>query len=113
MKRGPGKAQQFLRENPDAVACISWTVAGEFAEGFGDIRAPACTAMLDQFEVLPMDEATAGQYAKITANLRRTNLLIGANDLWIAAAARAHGLDLVTNNASHFARVPELGMRGY
>lgn len=113
MKRGPGKAQAFLREYPDVVACISWTVAGEFAEGFGDIGASACAAMLGRFEILPMDEATAGQYARITAKLRRENALIGTNDLWIAAAGLAHGLELVTNNTAHFGRVAGLAVRGY
>lgn len=113
MKRGAGKAQAFLRENPEALACIPWTVAGEFAEGFADIQDPACAAMLDRFEMVPMDEATAGQYARITAKLRRENQLIGTNDLWIAAAALAHGLELVTNNSAHFGRVTGLSVRGY
>ncbi len=113
MKRGAGKAQTFLHENQEALACIPWTVAGEFAEGFEDIRDSACAAMLGRFEILPMDEATAGQYARITAKLRRANQLIGTNDLWIAAAAVAHGLELVTNNTAHFARVAGLSLRGY
>ena len=71
MKRGAGRAHAFLHENQESVACISWTVAGEFAEGFADIRGPACAAMLGRFEILPMDEAAAGQYALITAKLRR------------------------------------------
>jgi predicted nucleic acid-binding protein len=113
MKRGAGKAHAFLRENADAVALISWTVAGEFAEGFMDICDPACAAMLHRFEILPMDEATAGQYARITSKLRRDSQLIGTNDLWIAAAALANGLELVTNNTAHFGRVAGLSMRSY
>ena len=112
-KRGAGKAQAFLRENKEALACISWIVAGEFAEGFTDIREPACAAMLDRFSILEMDEATAGQYAKITGKLRRENQLIGTNDLWIAAAAMAHGLELITNNTAHFGRVTGLSVRSY
>ena len=113
MKRGAGRAHAFLRENQQAIACIPWTVAGEFAEGFGDIHEPACAALLARFEILPMDEATAGQYARITAKLRREQQLIGTNDLWIAAAALAHGLELVTNNTAHFLRVTGLPVCGY
>jgi len=113
MKRGAGKAYAFLRGNTDFIACISWTVAGEFAEGFRDMCDPARAAMLDRFEILPMDEATAGQYARITSKLRRESQLIGTNDLWIAAAALANGLELVTNNAAHFGRVAGLSMRSY
>ena len=69
--------------------------------------------MLGRFEMVPMDEGTAGQYARITAKLRHENQLIGTNDLWIAAAAVAHGLELVTNNTAHFGRVPGLSVRGY
>lgn len=113
MKRGAGKAHAFLSENADAIACISWTVAGEFAEGFEDVRDPACVAMLERFEILCMDEGTAGQYARITARLRQENQLIGTNDLWIAAAAVAHGLEVVTINVAHFGRVSGLAVRGY
>lgn len=113
MKRGSGKAHAFLGENTNAVACISWVVAGEFAEGFGEIRDPACAAMLGRFEMIPMDEPTAGQYAKITAKLRSERQLIGTNDLWIAATAMANDLELVTNNAVHFMRVAGLSVRAY
>jgi predicted nucleic acid-binding protein len=113
MKRGSAKAQAFLRANRDAKAFITWTVAGEFAEGFGDIKDPVCAAMLSRFEILPMDEATAGRYAQITAKLRRENQLIGTNDLWIAAAAMANAMELVTNNTGHFGRVVGLTVCGY
>jgi len=88
-------------------------VAGEFAEGFPDIREPACGAMLDRFTILSMDQATAGHYARITAKLRRENQLIGTNDLWIAAAALAHGLELFTTNTAHLGRVAGLTLCGY
>jgi predicted nucleic acid-binding protein len=113
MKRGKGKAFAFLESNRDAVACISWIVAGEFAEGFGDIHDPACIAMLSHYEILPMNESTAGHYARTTSQLRRENRLIGTNDLWIASAALAHEMELVTNNAVHFSRIAGLSVRGY
>jgi predicted nucleic acid-binding protein len=45
--------------------------------------------------------------------LRGQNLLIGTNDLWIASAALANSLPLVTNNANHFSRVPGLKVLSY
>ncbi len=113
MKRGAGKAHAFLRENQDALACISWHVAGEFADGFADFDHPTCTAMLSRFEILPMDAATTRHYAQITAKLRRENQLIGTNDIWIAAAAVAHGIELITNNSAHFGRITSLMQRSY
>jgi predicted nucleic acid-binding protein len=113
LRRSRGTAHDFLAVHEASTPWISWTVAGEFAEGFGDIRDRACAAMLARFEVLEMGEDTAGQYARITAILRKRHRLIGANDLWIAAAALAADFTLVTNNAAHFGRVPGLRMLTY
>ena len=113
LRRGNGKAHAFLQEHRTAHAWISWTVAGEFAEGFGSISDPACAAMLSRFEILAMIEATAGEYARIASTLRKKNQLIGTNDLWIAAAALAAGFPLVTNNSAHFSRIPGLKLAAY
>ena len=113
MRRGRGKAHHFLEEHADDRPCLSWTVAGEFAEGFGDIHHPTCAAMLARFEMLPTDEATAHHYAVTARHLRDQAQLIGANDLWIAAAALANAIPVVTNNGSHFSRVPGLTVLGY
>jgi tRNA(fMet)-specific endonuclease VapC len=44
-------------------------------------------------------------YAEIRADQKRRGAMIGANDLFIAAHARALELILVTNNTSGFERV--------
>jgi len=113
MRRGRDKAHRFLQKNATARPCLSWTVAGEFAEGFGDIHHPACAAMLSRFEIFPTNQATAHHYAVITRHLRGLNQLIGSNDLWIASAALAKALPLVTNNAIHFTRIPNLSVMTY
>lgn len=113
MRRGPGKAHRFLQQNSSSRPCLSLTAAGEFAEGFGDIHHSACAAMLARFEILPMDSATAHHYAVTARNLREMGQLIGANDLWIAAAALANAMPLVTNNSEHFGRIPGLLVMGY
>jgi predicted nucleic acid-binding protein len=113
LHRGSGPAHAFLADHAADHPWISWTVAGEFAEGFGDIRDLACAGMLARFDVVATDEGTAGHYAKITAALRRKRQLIGTNDLWIAAAALAAGFPLVTNNAAHFSRVTGLKVIAY
>ena len=45
--------------------------------------------------------------------LQANGLLIGANDLWIAAAGLAYGVPVVTRNAEHFVRVPGLRVQSY
>ena len=113
MRRRAASAHAFLAAHADDQPWISWTIAGEFAEGFGDIHHQACVAMLARFDVLAMDEATAGEYARITSELRRRKTLIGTNDLWIAAAAVAADFPLVTNNTAHFSRIAGLKLIPY
>ncbi len=113
MLRGPGKAHRFLQQHSTDRPSVSWTVVGEFAEGFGDIRHPACAAMLARFEILPMNEVTAHHYAITARTLRAENQLIGANDLWIAASALAHARPLVTKSLAHFSRVSGLSLVTY
>ena len=113
IRRGSGKAHQYLVQNPNLRPCISWVVAGEFAEGFGDIHHPACSAMLVRFDILPMDEKTANYYAVQSSRLRASQQQIGTNDLWIACAGLAYSMPVVTNNSAHFGRVIGLSVIGY
>jgi tRNA(fMet)-specific endonuclease VapC len=55
----------------------------------------------------------AVHYAEIRAHLKRRGAMIGANDLFIAAHARALGLTLVTNNTAEFARVSKLSVENW
>jgi len=53
------------------------------------------------------------RYAGIRSHLERAGCVIGANDLWIAAHARALGLTVVTGNTSEFNRVPGLAVEDW
>jgi len=57
---------------------------------------------------LPFDDVAAMQYARLRADLTGRGLLIGGNDMMIAAIALANGVTLVTNNTAEFNRVPGL-----
>lgn len=57
---------------------------------------------------LSMDASVAAHYADIRCGLKLQGRLIGSNDLWIAAHARACGMTLVTHNTREFKRVPKL-----
>lgn len=67
---------------------------------------------LNQFiELIPvqtMSEVTGIHYGKILTVLEKTGKVIGNNDLWIAAHARAMGVTLITNNTKEFSRVDDL-----
>jgi tRNA(fMet)-specific endonuclease VapC len=58
---------------------------------------------------LPFDDRCAHDYGVIRADLAAQGKPIGANDLMIAAIARAHDLILVTHNTGEFSRV--VGLR--
>lgn len=62
----------------------------------------------EPFGSLPFDEVSAEHYGPIRAALEKAGTPIGSNDLLIAAAARAHGLILVTHNVKEFLRVSGL-----
>jgi predicted nucleic acid-binding protein len=69
-------------------------------------RSAFVEAILERFPILPVSLATARTHARIWAELAAAGVLIGANDLWLASTAVAHGLSLVTLNVREFARVP-------
>jgi tRNA(fMet)-specific endonuclease VapC len=57
--------------------------------------------------VLPVTEETALRYAEIDVYLRKKGRPIPRNDVWIAAVALEHGLQLLTLDA-HFSEIPLL-----
>jgi tRNA(fMet)-specific endonuclease VapC len=57
---------------------------------------------------IEITEQIARVHAEIWAQLASNGRLIGAHDLWIAATAIAHGMDLATGNGNEFRRVPGL-----
>ena len=66
------------------------------------------TAFTSHFVSLPFDDYAAVHYGRIRANLAQRGLLIGPNDMLIAAIALAHQATLVTHNSREFSRVPNL-----
>jgi tRNA(fMet)-specific endonuclease VapC len=111
--RQPGRAHQFLRSHAEKGAYLSVVAYGEYAEGFGNLEDPAFVSLVESFEILPITRTVAGRYGEITRVLRKSGQMIGANDLWIAAAALDCGFPLVTGNTDHFARVEGLQVLGY
>ncbi|MBI4410796.1 MAG: type II toxin-antitoxin system VapC family toxin [Gemmatimonadetes bacterium] len=76
-------------------------------------RSAFVEAVLDRFPLLPVDLATARSHAQLWAELAARGALIGAHDLWLAAACIAHGLTLVTGNPREFGRVPGLSVESW
>lgn len=66
-----------------------------------------------QFASLPFDDVAGERYAKIRADLTVRGLLIGGNDMQIAAIALANGCTLVTHNTAEFSRVHGLAIEDW
>lgn len=65
------------------------------------------------FQILPWNEQTAHECAKIRARLEIRGEMIGPYDVQIAAHARSHGLTVVTNNEAEFRRVDGLRVENW
>jgi len=113
VKRSNDAVLNRLRRVPVDDVCISVITKAEPL--FGVELSPrrhqdsvAVDAFLRHLAVLDLPSEAAVHYADIRADLRRRGEMIGANDLFIAAHARALDLTLVTNNRREFGRVRRL-----
>ncbi len=70
-------------------------------------------AVLSNIPALPLEPPVALEYGRIRADLVLRGLIIGQNDIWIAAHALAVNLTLVTDNVSEFSRVDGLRVENW
>jgi tRNA(fMet)-specific endonuclease VapC len=90
-------------------------VLGEYRFGLASSRRrKALEGLLDILEkesvVLPVDAATAKQYAAVRQELKVSSKPIPENDVWVAALARQHRLPVVSRDG-HFDAVRGLSRR--
>lgn len=112
-RSAPGPAHGVLASRTDDRLYITPTIAGEVAVGVRMTERETWERFLAPFHVLTMSRDVCWEYGRIWRHLRQNGQSIGTNDLWIAAAAIAYRMALVTRNARHFARVPDLEVIGY
>jgi tRNA(fMet)-specific endonuclease VapC len=75
-------------------------------DAFGQIQ--AFDEQCQKSIVFPLSDEIVVQAAGIFAALRKQGTIISDADILIAATALVHHIVLVTNNPSHFRRIPEL-----
>ncbi len=109
----PGRAHAFLEAHPDRPLCITLATAGELACGPRVEDREGWRRLVSRFRILTADLDASWFYGQTFRYLADNGLLIGANDLWIAAVALAQGLPVVTRDEAHFRRVPGLRVLGY
>ena len=73
----------------------------------------AFDTMCQSVEVLPLTDAIVVRAASVYGGLHQTGQLIGDADILIAATCLECGCEVVTNNTSHFSRVPGLVVRNW
>ncbi len=109
----PGKALAFFEAHAEARCYVAFMTAGELAAGKSLSNRDTWQDFLAPFYVLPSTPDVAWEYGRAFRHLSKTRQMIGANDLWIAATALAHGMPVVTADVKHFERVPGLDVRKY
>ena len=92
-------------------------VLGEFKYGIRQSRHRTryerwLAEVIASCRVLVVDEGTAGLYAEVRDELKRSGRPIPGNDLWIAALARQHALPVISRD-QHFDSVPGLKRVGW
>ena len=112
LNRGHQAILNVLRRSE--TVCLSAVVLGELYSGFrAGNRWAENTAQLAQLlskpsvRVVNVTEETALRYAEVDVYLRKNGRPIPRNDVWIAAAALEHGLQLLTLDI-HFRQIPLL-----
>jgi tRNA(fMet)-specific endonuclease VapC len=112
------RGQALDQKIGDQARAISVITASELLHGVHRARTNAARArraafvehVISSIEPLPITTAIARAHAEIWAELESAGNPIGAHDLWIAATALSHGMDVATANARDFQRVPGLSV---
>ena len=118
MKRSHPRVPKRLQSMPVDDICMSVVTKAELLHGVEVSRrraqdAAALAAFLPYVEAVDLDEGAALHYAEVRADLKRRGVMIGANDLFIAAHAQALAVTLVTNDTAEFDRIRDLRVENW
>lgn len=109
-KRDRGPATQYMEQLPASRICITPTIAGEFCSGASMAKRAILEKALVPYEMLDITSETSWIYGEIYRDLAGKGLLIGANDIWIAATALTYRLPVATGNIREFEQVNGLDL---
>lgn len=117
MRNPEGRAARRITEAGDDEVVTSIIVAGELRFGSERKGSPRLAERLEgalsRIPVLSLEVDADRHYGKLRANLERRGLIIGTNDMLIAAHALALGATLVTDNVREFERVEGLAVENW
>ena len=117
-RRRPPRLQARFERLKIGEAVLSVITYGELIYGVekSQFREQATKQLAELAGLVPIMELPpqAGEfYGAIRASLEARGEIIGNNDLWIAAHAKAAGLTLITNNEHEFRRVQGLKIQNW
>ena len=117
-KHNPPSVRRRFAKHEASELAMSVVSFGELRFGAEKSHArERALATIDQLralmEVQSLPAAAGVAYGKLRATLEKKGRMIGNNDLWIAAHARAGDLILVTNNVREFARIEGLQVENW
>ncbi len=113
----PEVRERFARHAANDLA-MSVVTLGELIFGTekSQARERALAVIKNLTKLIPiysLPEAVGEYYGQIRADLQRQGQIIGNNDLWLAAHARAENWILVTNNEREFLRIAGLQVENW
>ena len=117
-KHNPPEVRERFARHAARELAMSVVTLGELRFGAekSQSRERALTSiqtLTSLISVASLPEAAGEHYGQIRAALQASGQIIGNNDLWLAAHARAAGWILVTNNEREFVRVPRLQVENW
>lgn len=109
---------EHLGQHAPQEICLCSMVKAELIYGAYRSARPAENIRLlarffEPFESFPFDDRCVDVYGRIRSDLERAKMIIGPNDLIIAATAVANRLTLVTANTREFVRVTGLALENW
>jgi tRNA(fMet)-specific endonuclease VapC len=109
----PGAAMLALKRLGNHELFLTPTVAGELAAGESMRKHEVWSRFIEPFTLLAINSQVCWIYGELYRALRSKGTVIGANDLWIAAAALAYDEVLLSRNRSDFKKISKLRLETY
>jgi len=117
LRNPKGEVTRKIKELGEENICTSIIVASELR--FGAIKknseqlSQRIDSILSALDIIAYDAPADVHYAAIRNYLEKNGMVIGPNDMLIAAQALAQDLIVVTANTGEFSRVPDLKVENW
>jgi len=117
-KHNPPAVRERFSQHAAGELAMSAITYGELRYGAQKSRAASKAVQIIEnlasvIAIAEVDASVGEHYGQIRAELEKQGRIIGNNDLWIAAHARAKGWTVVTNNEREFRRVSALEVENW